>query len=314
MMRALMTLCVLAACLPATGDGCFVPRPSRRDIYEPTQKALILFQQGREDLILQVKYSGAVDDFAWIVPTPGRPAVGECDPAIFSALSIATNPRPAGKGGHGTLGGGAMGGLGAPSVHVLEMKTVGVYDVAVLAANDPGALLRWLKGHGYAVSGRLTSVIDEYIWRGYYFTAMRIDPRRAAIGGDEKDNAIPRDGLLQPIRLTFRCSSPIYPLKISSLNGGVTDLLLYLMTPMPVNPAGLREEFSAQKSARELRQITRGSPQVHEDLWLTKLSAKMPASGMTQDLVFSYRILPTVTPAGRALYPRQRGSRVPGRR
>src|SRR5687767_7429295 len=164
MLRALIVFSVLVPCLPATGDGCFIGRPSRRDNYEPTQKALILFQNGIQDLVLQVKYTGADADFAWIVPTPSRPSVNLADPGIFAALSIATNPQRPSKGGGG-LGGGSLGPMG-PSVHVIEQKTVGVYDVAVLAANDSSALISWLDRHGYAVAPRLVAVVEEYIRRG----------------------------------------------------------------------------------------------------------------------------------------------------
>ena len=69
---------LLTTLLPIStlADGCFVFRWNKqKDINEPTQKAIIFQDQGREDLILQVKYEGPAEDFGWLIPVPGRPDV-----------------------------------------------------------------------------------------------------------------------------------------------------------------------------------------------------------------------------------------------
>jgi hypothetical protein len=56
---------------PALGDGCFVFRWNKGiDINEPTQKAIIVYDAGREDLLLQVKYQGPLEEFGWLIPVP----------------------------------------------------------------------------------------------------------------------------------------------------------------------------------------------------------------------------------------------------
>jgi hypothetical protein len=55
----LIAAIVMIATASTYGDGFFVFRWNKeKDISEPTQKAIILHEQGREDLILQVKYEG----------------------------------------------------------------------------------------------------------------------------------------------------------------------------------------------------------------------------------------------------------------
>jgi hypothetical protein len=120
---------------------------------------VIVHQNGIQYPILQVKFAGAAQDFAWIVPTSGAPKVGPCEPVIFVSLSHATNP-PRAKGSGG-FGGSAMGGTGAGSLTVLDRRTVGVYDASAHDARDANALLRWLSGHGNRVSGRLSSVVFQ---------------------------------------------------------------------------------------------------------------------------------------------------------
>src|SRR2546423_14104347 len=60
----------------ALADGCFVSRWNKAvDINEPTQKAIIVYDEGREDLLLQVKYEGPLEDFGWLIPVPSLPTV-----------------------------------------------------------------------------------------------------------------------------------------------------------------------------------------------------------------------------------------------
>jgi hypothetical protein len=75
----LLLFVVLSLTNRTWGDGVFVAPPfswnKARDINEPSQKAIILFDAGREDLILQVKYEGPVEEFGWLIPVPSQPTV-----------------------------------------------------------------------------------------------------------------------------------------------------------------------------------------------------------------------------------------------
>lgn len=259
--------------LTAMADGGFVSREARA-IAEPTQKALIVHQKGIEDLILQVRYQGASEDFAWIVPTPSQPRVGRCSPRIFSELYRLAQARDRQPSG----------GFGGGGVQVLERKQVGVYDTAVLEARNPQALLIWLRKNGYHVSRRVTPLLADYTRRGWFFTVMRIDPRRA------RAKEMVTNGELKPIRLTFASTAPVYPLKISSMNGGVTDLMLFLITEGPVSKSGLRVRYQRRIQAESLNRVTQGMPRIDRPMWLTYLSRRMPASAMTRDLEFFVRI------------------------
>ena len=80
-LTALLHLAVLA-------DGCFVFRWDKKiDINEPTQKAIILHDSGREDLLLQVKYEGPLEEFGWLIPVPSVPKVEQGSMEAFYELS-----------------------------------------------------------------------------------------------------------------------------------------------------------------------------------------------------------------------------------
>jgi len=222
----LAALCLVTA-LSAPGlyaDGCFVWNKGA-DIAEPSQKAIILYRDGREDLILQVKYTGPVDEFGWIVPVPGKPAVEKASMKCFYELSEFVQRE--GRSGRGK-------GLGdqGPGVEVIELKTVGDYDVAVLAATDAKALAGWLARHRFKWPAGRRDVLDHYVKKKWYFVAAKVHLARA-----KTDTALAkrlRSGELHPLKMTFDTAECVYPLKISSVNKGPSEVHLYVFGPRPL--------------------------------------------------------------------------------
>jgi len=211
---------VLVPCVCARADGVFVWNKGV-DLYEPSQKAVILWDKGVEDLILQVKYEGPAADFAWVVPLPSRPEVCAVDGDVFAELSEYTQKRDWWYANHalGTAGEGLTGG-----VDVLERRKVGVYDVATLNADSVTALVDWLDENGYHLPPKARLILDDYIERKWTFVAIRIHPDEEKLWVEKALNK----GTLVPLKFTFPSEEVVYPLKISSLNKGETEVLLYV--------------------------------------------------------------------------------------
>ena len=89
----LVIVLVLITATPAFADGGFFVHDPSRDIHQPAQKAIILYENGREDLILQVKYEGDADEFAWVIPVPNYPDVNVSEPELFVELAFSTPPK-----------------------------------------------------------------------------------------------------------------------------------------------------------------------------------------------------------------------------
>lgn len=190
----------------------------RAMINEPEQKAVVFWSKGKEQLIISPSYEGPSSNFAWVVPVPARPKVEILKGAIFHELAELTTPRPR------TLGDGkAPGAAGAPPVTVLERKTVGAYDVSVLAATDGQALMKWLKTNKYHLPDKAVGPIKQYVKNKWTFVACRIKAPKAAKGL--------ATGTLAPIRLTFAAKKPVYPIKLSSANPKTFRLLVHLIVP-----------------------------------------------------------------------------------
>lgn len=224
----LLTLILFLVTVRLYADGCFVWKKGA-DLTEPSQKAIIYFKDGSEVLVLQVKYEGPAEDFAWIVPLPAKPKVAaiDADKSPFAEISFYTQLRRRW---------GYKGRVPAKeeTVTVLERKIVGVYDVAVLAASEAGALSNWLNNNGYAFPKERKDVLEHYTKKKWVYVAMRID--RKALENDEVKKL--KTGELQPIRFIFSAKEMVYPLKISSVNAGETEVLLYLLADVPMVAKG----------------------------------------------------------------------------
>ena len=232
--------------LPVLADGCFVFRWNKQaDINEPTQKAIIVHDAGREDLLLQVKYEGPLQDFGWLIPVPSLPTVEKGSMKPFYELSQLTQRDWGGFHGGMPMSVASLGGR-EETVKVIEVKTVGAYEVAVLSARDAGSVARWLKAHDYAVPQETAGIIDEYIRKGCYFIAAKINLDKPVAlqraSGTISKNTSPSakqrkaikkqlsSGELHPLLISFSTPKCIFPLKISAVGGKPSEVSLYVLS------------------------------------------------------------------------------------
>jgi HEAT repeat protein len=239
-------------------DGMFVaPKfvwDKHKDINEPTQKAIIVYDNGREDLILQVKYEGPVSEFGWLVPVPNLPTVQKGSMECFYELSQFTQrhfewPYPSGSTQKTTLGVNDGERNSEPPVKVIEIKTVGAYEVAVLSTRDSGALAKWLDANQFYFPTNKTEVLDDYVKRHWYFVAVKINldksegfqlmsestrGREAAKAGYSTELKGLAAGELHPLQISFASDRCVYPLKISSVNVRPSEVQVYVLSPEPL--------------------------------------------------------------------------------
>jgi HEAT repeat protein len=251
--------------LPAFADGCFVFRWNKSiDINEPTQKAIIVHDAGREDLLLQVKYEGSLEEFGWLIPVPSLPTVTKGSMRPFYELSELTQRQWGTYYGGAAFGGGTRD-LQQDAVKVIEIKTVGAYQVAILSAQDAGSLERWLKDHGYSIPPGKAGIVDEYMRKGWYFVATKIALKKpGAFAGAPvtapKDTGAPAHlrkaiqkqlstGELHPLLISFDTPHCIYPLSISAVGGKPSEVSLYVLSASP-----LLDRFTFDKRLEKIHQ------------------------------------------------------------
>lgn len=196
---------------------------------------------------------------------------------------------------------GRLGPSGAdiPGVASSEPRRVGNYEVTVLEAKDASALGSWLEKNG--LSGLPPAgfpIVDSCIARGWVFLAARL----------EREGAGPATP--HPLSVTFPSAKPIYPMRLTALAGGTTDLRLHVVANGSAACAPLDVRFSGRLEVRESplygfwgeaprSMLASGSswdgrglahPGLHDLLWsgcvVTRLEGSMTSAAMDRDLEF----------------------------
>ena len=126
----------------------------------------------------------------------------------------------------------------APPVRVIERKTAGPYDVAVLQATSGLGLFGWLRQNGFALDPQARDLLDDYVKKNWYFVAARIRPGGAR--GQVSENL--RNGTIAPLHLTFPAKELRYPLRVTAGNGGVPEIELFVQADRPLSVPGLRAD------------------------------------------------------------------------
>ena len=250
---------------PNAALACGMPLAARI----PSEQALIIFNRGREEIITSVQLLSDKPGAAVIFPVPSAPQVSVLPQAsLFSYLAEVTRPKERVEERLIWRNSGEGAGAGAPQgVSVLGQEIVGGYSVARLAADDPGALQRWLDENGYSAPPGAEAILQSYIDEDWKFVAVKLAPDRNA------------DGALEPLRLAFDSAEIVYPMRLGALADQPLDVLLYVLTDRRVEIAGMETHY-----AGPVAQLDRAPPPELASLfsapYLTKLrnSALAPAA------------------------------------
>ncbi|MDY6793807.1 MAG: DUF2330 domain-containing protein [Actinomycetota bacterium] len=241
---------VLLGAGPALADGGFISKHGR-DIYEPEQKGVIFYHEGREELLLSVRYEGAMEEFAWLVPLPEPPQVEESDFTVFELMS---ELAPTDFEGRVMKSVDNLGHYGN-GVEVIEELTVGAFDLTVLKASQAGELREWLNERDFTYDEESEEVFADYIERGWCFVAMKVSP-----SADEEAEWALSDGTIDPLRFSFAAPRPVYPLYISSLNPGGSEVLLYVLGDEAYSHEDMDLEFADEWQENQLGALEEYSP------------------------------------------------------
>lgn len=172
-------------------------------------------QANETTMIVQIAYQGAAPDFAWVLPLADVPSVESLDtfPQLaLTALDANTGPRfqmpddcflfelDASAGGPTR----AENEDGDDGVDVLIREEVGPYDVAVIASEDPEALVEWLRVEDFRVAPAMRPYIRLYTEMGQKFLALKLQA-----------DAVVSD--IQPFRFTLPGTTPSIPLRMTAI-------------------------------------------------------------------------------------------------
>jgi hypothetical protein len=253
-----------------------------RDIYEPNQLAMIVFDDMVEKIIFQIDYEGDAEDFAWVVPVPGYPKLFTVEDDIFYELHKLTQPPPPSSFGCGWGAGVPTPGLeDGEGVQVWEENQVGIYHTTTLSATDPNSLVGWLNDNGYIFPVEGQEILDYYVQKNWFFVVMKIQHEEIINSSENYTGAI------QPIGIMFFSDEMVYPLKISSLStpSWGTEVLIYTFSDERVTFPGATEEYNAIITPDQLEEYPILQGLIDETFVLTKLRKNFSAEEMDDDLL-----------------------------
>jgi hypothetical protein len=279
---------ILIAPAKSSADGCFVAPKfvwnKHKDINEPTQKAIIVYDAGREDLILQVKYEGPADEFGWLIPVPNLPTVQQGSMKCFYELSQYTQRHFETEWQHSqsksmTPPAAVLDSLGShePPVKVIEIKTVGAYEIAVLSTKDSSALTKWLETNQFYFPTNKTDVIDSYVQKQWYFVAVKINLGKSVAGLSATTSKL-ASGELNPLQIIFASDHCVFPLKISSVNDHPSEIQVYVLSPEPLLEKTMLEKKLPLIYSNDLVRV-RGRARSMKNLRMLNMANQIYAAG-----------------------------------
>ncbi len=237
-LRRLNLIALPVLLLPAATvqSACCYFSAKDKDINQPSQKAFITFDGGKqeESFTVQPKFEGNAVDFGMVIPTPNRPKLDEMPRDFFKELAVFTILKPMDISKYKNtrlwaMNRGALGDMPVPTsvprpaVRVLEAGVVGSLDYKIIQADKADDLFQWLKDNQYVYAGD-RKTLDHYIQKNWYFTTMKIDPKQM-----KKNAKGSYEGEVTPTRFTFACDKILYPLKITQLSvKDKTEALFYV--------------------------------------------------------------------------------------
>lgn len=233
-----------------TGDG-FVLVPithtGKAKVSSDAQRALLVWHEGKETLHIKSTYSGPSTDFAWVIPVPSLPTVKRSNWSLFTKAEKTTRPRLTVVTGYRI---GGLKGLGigcsapttepekeTPTTSVRELESLNIRElhIDIVAADDAGGFIQWLREHEYAVDKKAEPILRKYIERRFYFVVTKI--RKSSAWAKLKGVTKSVSGALTPLAITFTSKKPFYPLTISAISSAPeNELILLTAAPQRLEP------------------------------------------------------------------------------
>jgi hypothetical protein len=224
-----LILCGLLNFNVAADKGMVPINPVEIALYEPGQKAIICWDGTEEILILSTDVRAEEPTKVLeIFPLPDLPTVEMCNKTIFEELTELARPKQylsageKGSGGHDALD------IPPPDVEVVFHETLGVHDLTIIKALTSDGFATWV--NDFLESSGLTpmsfpkaeKMAASYIERDINYFVLDI----LELTGDLKSP--------EPIMYRFNSSGVYYPMEVSSLTGGESHILLFILTPYEV--------------------------------------------------------------------------------
>ena len=176
----------------------------------------IIFRQDGNQIttMVQIQYTGAAEEFGWVLPVPNTPELSIGSDTTFAELEFATRPQffldftgdlcPVPLGRNPSTDGSNFENDEDPGVVIEESLEVGPFDALIISGEDPDAVANWLEENNLDLSDRGSELIEPYVEAGMKFVVLKLQSNRDV-------------GDIQPIIMSYESDKPMIPIRLTAV-------------------------------------------------------------------------------------------------
>jgi outer membrane protein assembly factor BamB len=234
----LFVLIPILSMTTVSADGGMIPY-NEFEVYEPGQKAIIAWDGQQEIMILSVDvYSEESTKALHMVPFPSLPEVELGSIESFEKINEIINRGREQHFGEYQDGNMTIAPNAESNIEIVFTEKIGPHDITAVQVNSPNEFTEWvnnfLKDKGISnkkMPDKLDNVIGHYTEqniRYFVFDVVELEKNTRSV---------------DPIVYKFRTKYLFFPLEISSIIEGHTEITLAMLMPpnLPVNKNSIRE-------------------------------------------------------------------------
>ncbi len=261
-------------------DGGVIPPEEHIESY--AQVAFIKYEEGREELYIVNKHAEYRGTLAWVVPFSSKPTVDTFNLQLFDELYELSKPLRESYGyGCGPFlkdynSESLKEDIGKTDIKIIETGELPGLEYIIIYAEREDTLKSWLLKNGFNVGNEVSSIFRFYIekeWK-FFFVAKRKSDYSNVLG----------------VKFRFETDTPLYPMKLTSINFDTGDYELYLYIAakhkMLVEDAELK--YANNIDEREMEEIKKNYPYLADNLehplFITKIYKKYNSKQEMEDI------------------------------
>jgi len=247
---------LLGTLVPVDGDrGGFALQAER--VSETGQKAIAAWNGTYEVLLLSTEVNSSQEsEVIEIMPLPSNPSIHKGETNSFLKIMNLVNtffdlttPRTPFHYGPWSLGGQSR---DVPAIEITFQEVIGAHDLTVIKAENADELIRWLngflqsKGYTKPLPSNLQRLLENYTTTGIKFFTIDMILTNSTVK------------TVEPLTYEFSTLKLYYPLRISTLFSGSTEISLFTLTCNELSGDSALTHTFAKRAQFQVKEETLG--------------------------------------------------------
>lgn len=210
-------LALVATAVPMKSEACGGFFCTTIPINQAAEQIVFRQEPGMVTAMVRIIYSGAAEDFSWVVPVPNTPELSIGSDTTFTELDFATQPNfnlringntcdadflavPISQ----SVAESAVSDSDDGGVTIEQEQEVGPFDTQVISSENPDDMAIWLADNGYDIGDRGAELLAPYVNDGMKFVALKLRSGEAS-------------GSIQPLIMRYASNRPMVPIRLTAV-------------------------------------------------------------------------------------------------